>query len=121
MIKCLCVDIGDQHILDITMSVHWRERNWDHLREAMRAQPRVQRYLATCGLLKFFDFPLIQSQEFLLQYLIGMWSIDLQCFIVRGQQLTFSATEDVYFLTGLPFYGMALPIDPQLSRGRVSG
>jgi hypothetical protein len=71
--------------------------------------------LAACGLLKFFDFPLIRSQEFLLQYLIGMWSTDLQCFIVRGQQLTFSATEDVYFLTGLPFHGMALPIDPQLS------
>jgi hypothetical protein len=75
----------------------------------------VQRHLAACGLLKFFDCPLIRSQEFLLQYLIGMWSTDLQCFIVRGEQLTFSATEDVYFLTGLPFHGMALPIDPHLS------
>jgi hypothetical protein len=44
-----------------------------------------------------------------------MWSTDLQCFIVRGQQLTFSVVEDVYFLTGLPFHGMALPMDPQLS------
>jgi hypothetical protein len=32
----------------------------------------------------------------------------------EGQQLTFSAVEDVYFLTGLPFRGMALPADPQL-------
>jgi hypothetical protein len=30
------------------------------------------------------------------------------------EQLTFSVVEDVYFLTGLPFHGMALPIDPQL-------
>jgi hypothetical protein len=30
--------------------------------------------------------PLIRSQEFLLQYLIGMWSTDIQCFIVRGEQ-----------------------------------
>jgi hypothetical protein len=55
-------------------------------------------------------------QEFLLQYLIAMWSTDLQCFIIRGKQLTFLVIEDVYFLTGLPFHGMALPADPQLSR-----
>jgi hypothetical protein len=81
----------------------------------VRQQSGVQRHLAACGLLKFFDFPLIWSQDFLLQYLIAMWSTDLQCFIVRGQQLTFSVVEDVYFLMGLPFCGMALPTDPQLS------
>jgi hypothetical protein len=43
-----------------------------------------------------------------------MWSTNMQCFIVRGEQLTFSATEDVYFLMGLPFHGMALAIDPHL-------
>jgi hypothetical protein len=43
-----------------------------------------------------------------------MWSTNMQCFIVRGQQLTFSTVEDVYFLTGLPFRGMALLADPQL-------
>jgi hypothetical protein len=72
------------------------------------------RLLVAYGILKFFDFPLIRSQEYLLQYLISMWSTDLECFIVRGKQLTFSVVEDVYFLTGLPFRGMALPADPQL-------
>jgi hypothetical protein len=43
-----------------------------------------------------------------------MWSTNLQFFIVRGEHLTFSATEDVYFLTGLPFCGMALPVEPHL-------
>jgi hypothetical protein len=43
-----------------------------------------------------------------------MWSTDLQCFIVRGEKLTFSVTEDVYFLTGLPFRGSPLPVDPLL-------
>jgi hypothetical protein len=33
---------------------------------------------------------------------------------VWGEKLTFSAREDVYFLTGLPFRGMVLPVDPQL-------
>jgi hypothetical protein len=82
--------------------------------EVVRVQSGVQRYLTACGFLKFFDYPLIRSHEFLLQYLIGMWSTDLQCFIVIGEQLTFSTTKDVYFLTVLPFCGMALPIDPKL-------
>jgi hypothetical protein len=43
-----------------------------------------------------------------------MWSMDLQCLIVEGKQLTFSDMEDVYFLIGLPFQGMALPADSQL-------
>jgi hypothetical protein len=104
------VNAGDQ----FSMPVHWREWDWECLREAVREESGIQRPLAACGLLKFFDCPLIRSQEYLLQCLISMWSTDLQCFIVRGKQLTFSAMEDVYFLTGLPFQGMALPVDPQL-------
>jgi hypothetical protein len=38
----------------------------------------------------------------------------MECFIVRGEHLTFSATKDVYFLTGLLFCGMALPVEPHL-------
>jgi hypothetical protein len=34
---------------------------------------------------------------------------------VRGEQLTFFATEDVYFLTRLHFRRRALPVDPLLS------
>jgi hypothetical protein len=36
---------------------------------------------------------------------------------MRGEQLTFSVREDVYFLTGLPFRGMALLVNPQLPEG----
>jgi hypothetical protein len=75
----------------------------------------VQGPLVTCGLLKFFDCSLLWAHEYLLQFVISMWSTDLQCFIVQGEQLTFSATKDVYFLTGLPFWGTALPADPLLS------
>jgi hypothetical protein len=38
--------------------------------------------------------------------------MDFQCFILWGEKLTFSAMEDVYFLTRLPFRGSALPVDP---------
>jgi hypothetical protein len=44
---------------DSMMSVQRRECDRDHLLEAVRAQLGVQRYLAACTLLKFFDYPLI--------------------------------------------------------------
>jgi hypothetical protein len=95
------------------MSIHWRERDWARLREAMRdEEPVVHGALAACGLLKFFECPLVRAQEYLLQFLISMWSPELQCFIVCGEHLAFSAEEDVYFLTGLPFRGTLLPAEP---------
>jgi hypothetical protein len=72
--------------------------------------------LAAYGLLKFFECPLIWAQEYLLQFLIQMWSLDLHCFIVWGEQIAFTAVEDVYFLTRLPFQGMPLPVEPVLPR-----
>jgi hypothetical protein len=36
--------------------------------------PGVRATLVDYGLLKFFECPLIQAQEYLLQFLIQMWS-----------------------------------------------
>ena len=41
-----------------------------------------------------------------------MWSPELKFFIVSGKHLAFFAEEDVYFLTGLPFWGTLLPAEP---------
>ena len=103
------------------MDVRWRERDWAPLREAVTNAPPAVRVavrvaLATSGLLKFFDCPLLRVQEYLLQFLIEMWSPDRHCFLVRGEQITFTAVEDVYFLTGLPFRGTLLPAVPVLPR-----
>ena len=78
--------------------------------------PGVHAHLATCGLLKFFECPLIRAQEYLLQFLIQMWSPELHCFLVRGEQVSFTTVEDIYFLTGLPFWGTPLPAEPVLPR-----
>jgi hypothetical protein len=75
---------------------------------------RVHATLAAYGLLKFFECPLICAQEYLLQFLIQMWSLDLHCFMVWGEPLAFTVVEDVYFLTGVPFQGMTLPAEPML-------
>jgi hypothetical protein len=45
-----------------------------------------------------------------------MWSPDRHCFLVRGEQIAFTAVEDVYFLTGLPFRGTPLSEVPVLPR-----
>jgi hypothetical protein len=99
------------------MDVRWRERDWSQLRDAVaNAPPVVRAALATSGLLKFFECPLIRAQEYLLQFLLQMWSPDQHCFLMRGEQIPFTAVEDIYFLTGLPFWGTPLPADPVLPR-----
>jgi hypothetical protein len=77
-------------------------------------EPGVHASLAACGLLKFFECPLIRAQEYLLQFIIQMWSSDLHCFMVRGEQIAFTAVEDIYFLTRIPFRGTSLPAEPVL-------
>ena len=53
--------------LSVTMDVRWRERDWSQLRDVVaNLGPEVRAALATCGLLKFFECPLIQAQEYLL-------------------------------------------------------
>jgi hypothetical protein len=55
-------------------------------------------------------------QEYLLQCLIQMWSTKLHYFLVRGEQIPFTAVEDVYFLNGLPFRVIPLPGESVLPR-----
>jgi hypothetical protein len=99
------------------MAVQWREQDWAQLREAVaNVGPEVRATLATCGLLKFFECPLIRAQEYLLQFLLQMWSPELHCFLVRGEQIPFTTMEDVYFLTGIPFRGTPLTTEPVLPR-----
>jgi hypothetical protein len=99
------------------MDVRWRERDWEPLREEVaEARPVVRATLAASGLLKFFECPLIRAQEYLLHFLIEMWSTQNHCFYVRGERVDFTAMEDVYFLTGLPFRGTPMLGAPMMPR-----
>jgi hypothetical protein len=101
----------------VSMDVRWRERDWEPLREEVaKARLAARVSLAASGLLKFFECPLIRAEEYLLQFLIEMWSPEQHCFLMQGEQITFTVVEDVYFLTGLPFWGTPLPVDPVLPR-----
>jgi hypothetical protein len=49
------------------MLVDWRERDWVHLREALRDDKSgVWGPLAACGLLMFFACSLLREQDYLL-------------------------------------------------------
>jgi hypothetical protein len=103
------------------MDVWWRERDWAHLCEAVANEPpadqaALRAALATSGLLKFFYCSLVRAQEYLLCFLIEMWSPDRHFFLMRGEQIAFTVVEDVYFLIGLPFQGTPLPAVPVLPR-----
>jgi hypothetical protein len=99
------------------MDVRWRERDWEALREEVaESRLAVRASLAASGLLKFFECPLIRAQEYLLHFLIKMWSTQDHCFYVRGERVDFTAMEDVYFLTGLPFRGTSMLAAPVMPR-----
>jgi hypothetical protein len=53
--------------------------------------------------------------------MLHMWSLELHCFLVRGEKIPFTTVEDVYFLTGLPFRGTPLPVEPVLPRETALG
>jgi hypothetical protein len=59
------------------MSFHWTERDWEHVKEVVRDESGIQRIFIASRFLKLFDCPLIREKEYLLQYLISMWNIDL--------------------------------------------
>jgi hypothetical protein len=99
------------------MDVRWRERDWEPLREEVaEARPAVRASLAASGLLKYFECPLLRAHQYLLHFLIEMWSPRQHCFFVRGEQVEFTAEEDVYFLTGLPFQGTPMLTAPVMPR-----
>jgi hypothetical protein len=99
------------------MDVRWRDQDWEPLREEVaEARPAVRATLAASGLLKFFECPLLRAQEHLLHCLIEMWSPRQHCFFVRGERVHFTAEEDIYFLTGLPFRGTSMLSAPVMPR-----
>jgi hypothetical protein len=74
------------------MDVRWRERDWEALgEEVAEARPAVRASLADSGLLKFFECPMIRAQEYLLHFLIEMWSTQDHYFYVRGERVDFTS------------------------------
>lgn len=56
--------------------------------------------LRNCGLLKLFLTPGLRAQPELLQYLISLWDIGQEVFVIHDQELGLE-TSNIYFITGL--------------------
>lgn len=89
------------------MVIKWKERYHDEVdREAMENRDCIDA-LRNCRLLKFFITSGIRAQPDLLQYLINIWDMDQEMFILGDQELEIKVV-DIYFITGLSRRGERL-------------
>jgi len=80
--------------------VDWKEREHKYVDTQVMNDPNCLNSLKDCGILKFFLTLGMQAQPELLQYLISLWDINREIFIVGDQELELE-TSDIYFMTGL--------------------
>jgi len=80
--------------------IEWREREHEDIDRRILNNVPSMAALRNCGLVKFFEVPGMRAQPALLQYLIGLWDVDLRIFRVGDLTLTLEI-DDIYFLTGL--------------------
>lgn len=82
------------------MVLEWKE--WGHEAEDHHAaqDPECINVLRNCGLLNFFRSTGLRAQMELLFYLINLWDVDRELFIIKDQELELEET-NIYFVTGL--------------------
>jgi hypothetical protein len=87
-------------LLVTIMVLEWWKREHEEDNANAENNPPTITALRDCGLLKYFRIPGMRVQVRLLEYLVRMWDLDQQVFIVGAHTLTIDI-EDIYFLTGL--------------------
>ena len=90
------------------MVIEWKEREHSEEDEEAMGNVRCMEALWDCGLKKFFMVACLRVQTELLQYLISVWDIDKERFIIHDQELEIEVS-DVYFITRFSRRG-AVPI-----------
>ena len=78
----------------------WKEREHKDFDTQALNDPNYLEALRACGLLKFFLTPGMQAQLALLRYLIILWDINREIFVIGDQEMELK-TSDIYFITGL--------------------
>lgn len=80
--------------------VDWKEIEHEDVDTQTMNDPNCLEYLRDCGLLKFFLTPGMQAQPKLIRYLINLWDINHEIFVIGDQELELK-TSNIYFITGL--------------------
>ena len=84
----------------LSKMVDWKEREHEDVDTKAMNDPTFQEALRACGLLKFFLTPGMRAQPELFQYLINLWDINREIFVIGDQELELK-TSNIYFITGL--------------------
>jgi len=66
------------------MYVPWREREYKDIDSLVSEDPSALTILAQCGLLKYFQCPLMRAQHRLLNALVYYWHPDAEAFMLEG-------------------------------------
>ena len=88
----------------LSKMVYWKERGHEDLNTQALNDPNFLEALRACGLLKFFLTPGMEAQPKLLRYLISLWDINREIFVIGNQELELT-TSDIYFITGMSCRG----------------
>ena len=80
--------------------VDWKEREHEDVDTQALNDPNCLNTLRNCGLLKFFLTLGMRVQPELLRYLISLWDINREIFIIGDHELELE-TSDIYFITRL--------------------
>ena len=93
--------------------VIWKEREHEVPYNQATNDPATIEALWNCRLLKYFRIPGMKVHIRLLEYIIDIWDLDQEHFVV-GVHILPIEVEDIYFLTGLSMRGSPIV----LSRAR---
>jgi hypothetical protein len=84
------------------MLIQFNEMDYDTIRDEVQGDFLAHLALVNYGLLMYFEYAFLHSQEEIVLFSILMWIPNHQSFEVQGNMLDISTKVDIYFLTGLP-------------------
>lgn len=84
--------------------VDWKEQEHEDVDTQAMNDPNFLEALRTCRILKFFLTLGMQAQPDLLRYLISLWDINQEIFVISDHELELT-TLDIYFVTRLSHRG----------------
>jgi len=87
-------------VLQEIMVIEWKQRGHETEDHQASQNPEYLNALRKCGLIKFFRTTLLRAQMELLLYLISLWDVDWEIFIIKYQELVLEETY-IYFIPKL--------------------
>lgn len=101
------------------MVLEWKERGHEVKDHQPAQNLECINALRNCVLIKFFRTTGLRAQMELLPYLISLWDVDREIFIIKGQEIKLDET-DIYFITRLSRWGEVIQLFGSLPGGEIT-